>query len=458
MAQLTHLPIPDVTVGKRPALIPVGTYAQRIAAAQELFNARQIDALVVYGDRESFADLCFLTGLDPRFEEAIFILQSSGLGTLLLGNENLHQEPVSLLGTKIVLWQALSPAGQRRDQPDLLVSILRDAGIEAGVRVGVAGGKAMNPGYIDDLDHSITAPAYLADALRQLVGSGGDVVNAETLFTDPRAGLRTSSTAEEIVRFEYSASVTARSVQRAMAAIAVGVPEYVVADELRDAGLPHSCHAMMQFGPRQGLYSATANKAALGDAFTIAFGLRGGLTCRAGAVAASAADLSGENANTFGPLIKNYFDVVSTWYESVQVGATTGAVFDEVERVRDASIFDFSLNPGHHLHLEEWVNSAFEAGSEVPLRSGSLLQCDVIPVVPRKNQYVNIEDGVGLADAGLRAELSNAFPEFWERVERRRAFLRDNIGVAIHESVLPLSDIALWHTPYVLSPTQALTR
>ncbi len=456
MVQLTHLPLPDVAVGDRPDPTPPEVYAQRLTDMHGILDREGLDGLVVYGDRESFADLCHLTGLDPRFEEAILVLPRGGRATLLLGNENQAQEPASLLDIEIVLWQALSPAGQLRTRPLNLDAALRNAGIDAGARVGVAGGKSFARSYVTDAEHALSAPAYLADALRAIAGSRGDVVNAERIFTDPASGLRTSSSAEEIVQFEYAASVAARSVRRAMAAIAVGTPEFVVADELRDAGLPRSCHAMMQFGPRQGLYSATARPAQLGDAFTIAFGLRGGLTCRAGAVARNADDLSPENASTFDDLVRNYFDVVSTWFESVAVGRTAGAVFEAVDGVREQ--FSFSLNPGHHLHLEEWIHSAFEAGSEVALRSGSLLQCDVIPVVPRPDQYVNIEDGVALADDALRDELATLSPQLWSRIESRRAFLRDEIGVVLDDSVLPMTDLALWHTPYALSPDQALTR
>lgn len=458
MARLTTVPSPRITIGERPEPTPPETYIGRIADAQRLLAEERLDALVVYGDRETFGDLCHLTGMDPRFEEAVFVLPRDGRGTLLLGNENLRQEPASLLDIDIVLWQALSPAGQVRDRPVALSAILGGAGIEAGLSVGVAGGKQMVPGFAEDLEHAISAPAYLVDALRRLVGSTGDVVNAERLFTDPATGMRTTSTAAEIVQFEFAASVAAASVARAMAAIRVGSREDAIADELRDAGLPRSCHAMMQFGPRQGLYSATARRAELGDAFTIAFGLRGGLTCRAGAVAASSADLSEEHARTYEPLALNYFDVVSTWYERVAVGTTTGSVFGAVDAVRDPDVFEFALNPGHHLHLEEWVHSGFEAGSTVPLRSGSLLQCDVIPVVPRGNQYVNIEDGIVLADDALRAELADDHPELWARIGARRDYLREHIGVDLQESVLPLSDTTLWHTPYALDPARALTR
>ena len=35
---------------------------------------RKLTHLVVYGDREHFANLAYLTGFDPRFEEAVLIV------------------------------------------------------------------------------------------------------------------------------------------------------------------------------------------------------------------------------------------------------------------------------------------------------------------------------------------------------------------------------------------------
>ena len=49
--------------------------------------ARRYDHLVVWGDREHSANLAYLTGFDPRFEEALLIVGTSGDPALLVGNE-----------------------------------------------------------------------------------------------------------------------------------------------------------------------------------------------------------------------------------------------------------------------------------------------------------------------------------------------------------------------------------
>jgi hypothetical protein len=50
-------------------------------------RADRQDALVVYADREHCANVAYLTGFDPRFEEALLLLSSEGRRKLLVGNE-----------------------------------------------------------------------------------------------------------------------------------------------------------------------------------------------------------------------------------------------------------------------------------------------------------------------------------------------------------------------------------
>ena len=39
---------------------------------------QRLSAAVIYADREHFANLAYLTGFEPRFEEALAIIYSSG--------------------------------------------------------------------------------------------------------------------------------------------------------------------------------------------------------------------------------------------------------------------------------------------------------------------------------------------------------------------------------------------
>ncbi|AZI57989.1 hypothetical protein EH165_07390 [Nakamurella antarctica] len=458
MSNFAKIPAPAISVGAEPAAITNSEYLLRLVAAQDKLRSAELDFLLVYADREHFADLVHLTGVDPRFEEAIYVLSPDGLGNLLLGNENLKLWPAREIGIPVHLYQELSPLGQIRSSPLQLTDLLRTAGIETGSRVGVAGGKEFTAGFVQDPVHALSAPAYLVDALRQVVGLTGSVVNAEHIFKHPTSGLRTVSSAHQIAHFEYAAAVASHSVMTALGHLHPGIAANTLADTLFDHGIPLSCHTMVNFGDRQGLYSPSANVAQLGDAFAIAQGLRGGLTCRAGIIARGPEDLVGPAREGFPQLALNYFDVLIAWYEAATVGAATGDIFAAAESKRDRTVFEFALNPGHLLHLEEWSQSTFEQASPVRLQSGSMVQCDIIPVSTTPGLHVNVEDGVALADGALRAELANDYPELWDRVENRRRYLSDVIGVTLDESVLPMSTMPLWFTPYVMDAQLGMTK
>ncbi|MGZ8438150.1 MAG: aminopeptidase P family N-terminal domain-containing protein, partial [Candidatus Limnocylindrales bacterium] len=115
------------------------------------------------------------------------------------------------------------------------------------------------------------------------------------------------------------------------------------------------------------------------------------------------------------------------------------------------------LNPGHQLHLDEWVNSPIFPGSTVELRSGMVFQVDIIPATGTEYFTTNIEDGVGLADASLRAAFAAAYPAAWDRIQARRRFMADTLGIELHPDVLPFSNLPAFLPPFLLRPDRAMT-
>ncbi len=122
-----------------------------------------------------------------------------------------------------------------------------------------------------------------------------------------------------------------------------------------------------------------------------------------------------------------------------------------IDRRLGDPFFGIFLNPGHQLHLGEWVNSPVGPGSEVELRPGMTLQVDIIPTTGTEYFTTNIEDGVVLADESLRSRFASAYPDAWQRIQARRAFMTSTLGVDIHPDVLPLSNIPAY-LPHLLSP------
>jgi hypothetical protein len=216
---------------------------------------------------------------------------------------------------------------------------------------------------------------------------------------------------------------------------------------------------MLTSGPRAslGLLSPGARPIEIGDQFTVAFGIWGALNCRAGFIASSAADLPPAISDYLDRLVGPYFAAVVEWYGALHIGQTGGVLQEIIDRHLGDPFFGIFLNPGHQLHLDEWVNSPVGPGSSVELKSGMALQVDIIPATGTDYFTTNIEDGIALADRSLRDRFANEFPEAWTRIERRRAFMRDAIGIDLHPDVLPFSNIPAYLPPFLLRPRRVMT-
>src|SRR5687768_13070834 len=157
-------------------------YASRIAIARERAAAANLDALVVYGDREHFANLTYLSGYDPRFEEALLVVEVNGGGKplLVVGNEGYGYVPISPVADDFerVLFQSFSLLGQDRSRSRKLVDILGDGGVKRGAQVGIAGWKYCSSQESDTPATWLETPAYLADTLRTISGDPSAVRNA----------------------------------------------------------------------------------------------------------------------------------------------------------------------------------------------------------------------------------------------------------------------------------------
>jgi len=457
------LPVVEIPATPPPALQP-SLYSSRIAAARQQARARGLDMLVVWGDREHSSNMAYLTGFDPRFEEALLIIttRDDRRPRLLVGNECLGYAPDPAIGVEVELWQDLSLMGQPRERSRTLRNILESEGLQTGSRVGCVGWKTYSPTLLDSPDANeemlIDMPAFVVDLLRRMSGDSGSVVNATALLAGVHDGLRLINEPEQIRLFEYAACVSSNGIMALLQRVRPGVREDDLERELDSRGLTLSCHRMVGFGEkaRRGLSSASSNTAQKGDALTTAFGVAGALTCRAGAVASGPEELPDSVREFSSRMFANYFTVVRAWYAALRLGATGGEVFEAAESVRDTSLLDFALNPGHYLHLDEWVNSPFSRGSTVPLRSGMAIQADIIPVSKGPFCYVNLEDGVALADEQLRERLRQLDPALMQRVERRRRYMIDVLGYVLDDCVLPLGNTSGWLAPYVTDLSRAL--
>ncbi len=469
--QLAEVSLPEFGLPTVEPVIPPATYGQRLKNTiygmmwpAETHVQPTSFALVVYADREHSANLAYLTGFDARFEEALLIVPVTRSPTsapfpqkpvLVVGNEGWGYAEISPLEHQRVLYQNFSLLGQPRDESPSLEAIFRHAGITEGSLVGVVGWK-----YLPDAEYhwQLDVPSYIADMLRSITGSSKRVFNATPAFMDADYGLRIINEVDQLAAFEFAATHTSQAVRNVLFGLKPGMTEYDAVRLMQLNGIPHSVHLMLSSGAqtRYGLTSPSLKVIERGDPLMVAFGLTGGLNARAGFVAETEADLAADIQDYVDKLVAPYFRAVVEWYEHVGLGVRGGQLYEIIHRHVGDPFFGVKLNPGHYIHLDEWVNSPIYKGSNIELKSGMALQVDVIPATGTPYFTTNIEDGIALADENLCAEFQQKYPEAWSRIQTRRQFMQETLGIRLKPEVLPFSNIPAYLPPFLLNPRRAM--
>ena len=133
------------------------------------------------------------------------------------------------------------------------------------------------------------------------------------------------------------------------------------------------------------------------------------------------------------------------------MGVSGDALFNAVITALADAPFRPALNPGHLISLDEWTHTPIREHSADLIASGMALQCDIIPSPMPNGQVLNCEDGVAIADLSLRAELTTHYPALWQRIQARRQFMHEALGLTLDESVLPLSNTCARLSPFWLA-------
>lgn len=452
-SRLREIELPDFGGPESRPEIPDRLYLDRLRRFRTRLDARGYDVAVVYADREHSANLSYLTGFDPRFEEAVLIVGRENRPLLLTGNECVGMAEAAPQPMRVELHQDLSLPSQPRDRSRLLGDILNDEGIATGTRVGMIGWKEF-------ADRSkIEVPAFVVDAVRQATGADGVVENAGDLLTGAADGLRVINEVEQLAAFEAAACHTSNGVRNLLFGLELGMRESEAVQLLAWNGAPLSCHLMLTSGDRAtlGLLSPGDRRIERGDRFTTAYGIWGALTCRAGFVVADSEELPPDIQDYVARLVAPYFEAIAEWYEALHIGQTGGVLQEIIDRHLGDPFFGIFLNAGHQIHLDEWVNSPVTPGSTIELQSGMALQVDVIPATGTAYFTTNIEDGIALADRSLRDLFAARYPDAWARIQTRRQFMNDVLGIALHPDVLPFSNIPAYLPPFLLRPDHAMT-
>ncbi len=453
--QLKEVPLPEFGVPETYPELSKDLYLARIDRLRKKASNAGLEAIAVYGDREHFANISYLCGVDPRFEEALLVLATGQQPVLITGPENQSYAQVSPLDLRLELYPPFGLLGQDRSETPVLTELLEAAGLRHGAPTGVIGWKYFTTPEAPAPERWLEIPSYIADAIRSVVGEAL-AINATAMLMHPSTGLRAINEIDQIAQFEYAACHVSEAVKRVLGALEPGISERALAENLRLGPLPLSCHPMISSGDRTrfGLASPSDKRIKRGEPFHIAIGLHGGLTCRAGWVAARSEDLPIDVQDYVERLAGPYFACAAEWYETVGIGVAGGELDALVKSHLGEPFFGVKLNPGHLIHLDEWMSTPIYPGSEKRLRSGNAIQLDIIPATGTAYGTANIEDGVVLLDGNGREELAVRFPDAWARIEARRSFMSDQLRIRLKPEVLPMSNLAGYFAPMMLSASQ----
>ncbi|MEZ4728975.1 MAG: hypothetical protein R3E79_17720 [Caldilineaceae bacterium] len=454
--RLIEQPWPTFSTAAPPAKGDAAVYHDRLTAVRERMEQQEFTHLIVYGDREHFANLAYLTGFDPRFEEAVLIVDCQQPPLLVVGNECEEYLPVSPLYRAGQLrserFQPFSLLNQPRDNSRLLRTIFADEGIDATAQVGCVGWKYFTEAEHPNAQYAIDLPAYLVDTLRDLAGRT-HVTNATAIFMNPRDGLRAICTTAEIAYFEYTNVLASEGLRRMLHGLREGMTDFEVVQLGGINGVPLSCHVTFATGANRtlGLTGPTGEIIRRGEPLSANLAYWGSNSCRAGWVAAAARDLPTAAQDYVENFAGPYFAVMAEWFALMRIGTPGAQIAQLIAEQLPYEHFGIFLNPGHLIHLDEWVSSPIYSDSDIPLQSGMVLQVDVIPASPIYGS-TRIEDGIVLADVTLRQQLADAYPACYARCQQRRQFMIDVLGIDLPEEVLPLSNIPGIVPPFFLSP------
>lgn len=454
MIELKKIEVPK----EEPCLLPIGltddTIKQRYSKLLCKMKMAAYDALVIYADLEHGSNFEYLTGFLPRFEEALLIVYECGKAYMVLGNENLNKASKSRVPAEAVHMPHFSLPNQPMPVEETVEEILRKTGIQDKNRIGLVGWKNFTS-KMEDNSKLTELPYYIVQAIRSICPRA-EITNAAYLFIG-EDGIRTVNNANEFAHYEFGASLAGNGMLNAVQKLQPGMREMDVAHCLEAYGQKNSVVTIAAAGERfvkANMYP-TQNLIKVGDRLSLTVGYKGGLQSCCGYVVKDREQLPSAEKDYLEKVAKPYFYAVKTWLEKIRIGCLGSEIYESINSVLPKDKYGWLLNPGHLCADEEWLSSPIYQGSNEIIKSGMLLQIDIIVSVPGYGG-VNCESGIFLADGQLRKDIREQYPEVWKRVEHRRRFVIETLGIDISDEVLPTSNSTALCRPYLLDKDAVL--
>lgn len=453
--ELKAVASPEKDCANAPVELSDATILERRNKILAQMKSRGLDQLIIYGDVEHGSNFEYLVGYFTRFEEALMVLNQDGKMTLVLGNENLNKASKARLEAEAMHVSLFSLPNQPNRSDKTLRELLQEAGVDSDKRIGLIGWK-MFTSPIENNKQMYDVPSYIVDTLRSLLKDECQLSNETDLFIGEN-GVRTTNNANEIAHYEYGAALASDCILDAMNKVEIGVSELELGDALVRKGQHTSIVTIASSGPRfvKANMFPSGNTVKLQDPISLTVGYRGGSSSRAGYAVSETAQLPEGCQDYIEKVAGPYFKAYTRWLEDIQIGMSGGEMFSRIEEILPRAVYGWSLCPGHLTAEEEWMSSPIYEGSEERLTSGMMFQIDIIPSV-KGYAGTSAESTVVLADEALKKELQAQYPELWERVQKRACYMREVLGIALSDDVLPMCSTVGYLRPYLLNKEQAL--
>lgn len=442
---------PDVA----PVPLADATLQERKAKILQRMAAEGFDALLIYADKEHGSNFEYLTGFIPRFEEGLLMLEKNGEATAILGNENLKMAAHSRIPVTLRHSPYFSLPNQPMDNEKPLEALFSEMGLPAMARIGLVGWKMFTSARGDN-KQLFDLPAFIVDAVRSAASADAMLENAAHLFIGGNNGARTMNNANEIAHYEYGANLASNCILNAMNAVVPGIREVELGGYLTAEGQYNTVVTIAAAGQRfekANLYP-TYKPVQRGQSLSMTTGFKGGLSSRTGFVIADESELPDAQKDYLDRVAKPYFAAVATWLEDIRIGMTGGEMYSLMETVLPRATFGWHLNPGHLSADEEWMSSPIFEHSPQTLKSGMILQIDIIPSV-KGYTGTSAEESIALADRALQAEIARLYPALWARIETRRRYIKEVLKINLSDDVIPLSSTVAYLRPFFLSKALA---
>lgn len=426
---------PSLDCSHDPVSLLDQTFEKRKETILTLMKQEKLSYLCMYADLEHGSNFEYLSGFVPRFEEALLIMDTQGNVDYIFGNENFNKAQYARVKGTVHLVSEFSLP----DQPDRgssLIDALKETKISG--RVGIVGWKVLKNGRLD-------LPHFIANDLLAL---NLELVNV----TKKYIACRSVNNANELAYFEYGASLAGDRMLVAMDQIKEGISELDLGAYLLADGQDPSVVTICAFKDRFKNGELYPRNVALsyGDPVSLTVGYRGGLSSRSGFAIKEGKEDYVEK------VVKPYFIAACTWLESLRVDMTGHEMYSIIDNVYQKNVYGWTLNPGHLTAQEEWLSSPIYKDSKEVLKSGMILQLDIIPSSPLGS--VSVECTVALANETLIKDIKEQYPLLWKRICQRRKYIIDELGINLTECVLPMASTVGYLRPYLLNYGLAMVK